>query len=277
MVDPYAGYDNNNVSHGDHSLYDKFQAALRQRRFPWSILRAEEEIQEGASYGTLSIAVETVVLLLLVEGCRRHLDSMAVHRPIFEAVLDGVYRELATLGIVELFIHLLHEYNVALNAQAEKLFVDVHFVFFYSAIFNALESSLLAFLTYRVSRDTWVRTEELETLHYVEIREEFDRIRKELYGDDTSNDQITRGTSHSDNTIGRRRTTEMTDEVQIIHRTTDNAYERRGTSFFFSMKLFCTKLLYTIKYPHLKAKHDKLLVQVRFHELRVHFLECVLK
>ena len=110
--------------------------------------------------------METIALLLFVEAFRRKLDHLATDRPIFMAVLDGVYRELATLGIVELFIHLLHEYYDDLDVAKEAVFVDVHFVFFYTAIFNAFQSTLMAVFTHKVSYHTWVRTEELELNHH---------------------------------------------------------------------------------------------------------------
>jgi len=49
--------------------------------------------------------------------------------------------------------------------------------------------------------------------------------------------------------------------------------ESKGAALWSSLKRFCVSCFYTIKYPRLKAKYNKLLVQVRFHEMRVHFLQ----
>ena len=284
MADLYSqGHDD---AHNDNDLppfhysdaYDKVLAALGQGRLPWSVFRASAEGEEEEavlSYGVLSVAVEILALLLFVETCRRHMDHLAVNRPIFQAVLEGVYRELATLGMVELFIHLLHEYQVNVNAHAEKVFVDIHFLFFFCAIFNALESSLLAFLAFRVSHNDWVRTEELEAFHYVEIREEFDRVRKELYGDDPPHSKKRRNKANQN--MEPRMREALEDLQNNIQKATVDFYESSGTSCFRSIQLFCMGIFYTIKYPHLKAKYNRLLLQVRFHDLRVHFLECVYK
>ncbi|CAB9519999.1 expressed unknown protein [Seminavis robusta] len=264
------------------SLYARIHAA--QGRLPWTVLRASAGAPPELYYGVLSVAVETLALLLFVEAVRRKLDHAAVGRPIFQAVLDGVYRELATLGIVELFIHLLHEYYDNLDTQKEAIFVDVHFVFFYCAIFNAMQSSILAFFAHRVSYNTWVKTEEVELNHYVEIREEFDQVRYELYGDDPpyslgrSSQQPT-DSDNDHNNSGPRRSNMIRNLSEGIQRSSldinnQNNNSRSSNNCWNSLKLFWVGIFYTVKYPHLKAKHDKLLVQVRFHELRIHFLHA---
>ena len=242
------------------------------------LLAGGDEPQE-LYYGTLSVAVLTLGLLLLVEACRRQLDRSAVNRPIFQAVLDGVYRELATLGIVELFIHLLHEYYDNLDTAAESVFVDVHFVLFYTAIFNALQSVILAVFAHRVSYATWVRTEELELNHYVEIREEFDRVRAELFDDSRyQQHQSQHNTTTSGNATERSTQPPSTRKSwhsvrRSLHRSTLEFYDSNGATVWDSIRSSCVGIYYYLKYPRLKAKHDELLVQVRFHEMRVHFLQ----
>jgi hypothetical protein len=136
---------------------------------------------------------------------------------------------VATLGIVELFVFLLLKYYDGVDKERKSVFADVHFALFYTAIFNALQSVLLAFVTTKASARLWVRTEHLELDHYVEIREEFDRVQGQLF-------------DHNDkHTIGR------------------------GKLLYASMR--------GLRSPALRSRRDELLVQVRFHELRLHFLE----
>jgi len=252
-------------------LYEKIRSARRHGIFPWHVSRAAagDGAPKEIYYGALSVAVLTLGLLLFVEACRRWLDRSAVHRPIFQAVLDGVYRELATLGIVELFIHLMHEYYDDLDVAAEAVFVDVHFVLFYTAIFNAIFSALLAAFAHHVSRRIWVRTEELELNHYVEIREEFDLIRSKLFG--------ISGQSKRKSIIEQQNNSLSTNIKNIsnsFQQSTYEFYDSSGRSCLTSLKKFGMGIFYGIKYPRMKQKHDKLLIQVRFHELRVHFLQA---
>jgi hypothetical protein len=46
-------------------------------------------------YSTLSVAVTTLVLILLVELIRHKLEVNAVGRPFFNTVLEGVYRDVS--------------------------------------------------------------------------------------------------------------------------------------------------------------------------------------
>ena len=83
---------------------------------------------------------------------------------------------MATLGIVELFVFLLLKYANDIDKERKAIFGEVHFALFYTAILNAFQSIIVAFFTTRVSSKLWVQTEHLELDHYVEIREEFDRV-----------------------------------------------------------------------------------------------------
>jgi hypothetical protein len=103
------------------------------------------------------------------------------------------------------------------------------FALFYTAVLNALQSVLLAFVTTKASARLWVRTEHLELDHYVEIREEFDRVQEQLFDHD------------DDAQIGRGK---------LIHETIRSLRSRA-----------------------LRGRMNELLVQMRFHELRLHFLE----
>ena len=144
---------------------------------------------------------------------------------------------------MELFIFLLHRYYEDLNVARELVFADVHFALFYTAIFNAFQSVIVAILSSRVSTKAWVVTEHLELDHYVELREEFDRIQAEL-----------------------------------LNGVDDDSYQDDNYDVFeFSwkaLKRVCRSVVYAVRYPRLRARYTELLVQIRFHQLRVQFLEA---
>lgn len=173
---------------------------------------------------------------------------------------------MATLGCVEFFIFLLHKYYTKLNIEQELVFADVHFTLFFTAIFNALESSLLAFCTTRVSERQWVKTEQLEVDHYVEIREEFERVEMLLYEQEGSDDLKQTITS-------RHSAVRMDDDNDASSSIGMDAAE---IAFEFNCKGIsrsCKDLARLIRHPHLSRKHHQLLVTIRFHELRIHFLQ----
>jgi len=127
---------------------------------------------------------------------------------------------VSTLGIVELVVWLLQSYASSIYYTDQKaVFAKVHFALFYTAVFNAGQTALVAFFAGRHSAFEWVKTEMCELNHYVEIREEFDRVRTKL-------GELEMGW------LGR------------------------------------------LRHPKLQHKYNRLLVQVRFHELRVHFLQA---
>lgn len=110
------------------------------------------------------------------------------------------------------------------------------------ALFNALQSAILAFFSYRVADRLWVKTETLELNHYIEIREEFERVDSILYGDEAQR---------------RVPASEFVFEYNV--RGLQKVWER-----------FCR----FVRHPIMSQRHADLLVQVRFHDLRVHFLKA---
>jgi hypothetical protein len=146
---------------------------------------------------------------------------------------------VAVLGIVELGVHLIQQFH-EFDKGRKAVFADIHFLLFYTDIFNALQAIIQAFATKRVSDRLWVRTEELELDHYVEIREEYDRVHEELYGVPP----------------------DMDSSQQSHHHDHHHHHPRRSG------------LINSILRPGLRAKYKKLLLQVRFHELRVNFLRA---
>jgi hypothetical protein len=189
--------------------------------------------EEPIDYSVLSIGVQTLALILFVEVVRYRLDSAAKGRPFFKTVLDGIYSELSTLGIVELVVYLILKYFENVDKAKKTVFADVHFALFYTAIFNAFQSVFVAWATWRTSNSLWVQTEFLDLDHYVEIREEFDRI-KAIFGAE--------------------------DDYEFVY---------GGGNFKGVLKYF----FQSVRNPGLRGRYMNLLVQVRFHQLRLHFLE----
>jgi hypothetical protein len=148
---------------------------------------------EGIDYTVLSIAVQTLGLILFVEIVKHKLDHAAKGRPFFGTVLHSVYDELSTLGIVELCVYLILKHYKDYDKAQKEVFADVHFALFYTAVFNAFQSVIVAMATIRTSNSLWVETEYLELDHYVEIREEFDRVKEKLGYE--SDDELTSGSS----------------------------------------------------------------------------------
>ena len=131
---------------------------------------------------------------------------------------------MATLGIVEFGVFLWGKYGT-INKDIKTKFADVHFALFCTAILNALQYSLTSIISTRLSNGLWVKTEQLELDHYVEIREEYDRVQ----------------------------------EIVGLQYTGYGKWIRNCILFIFR--------------PGLRKRHESLRIQVRFHELRLHFLE----
>ena len=211
----------------------------------------------------LAMAVVTMVLLMIVATIRHKIDQTAKGKEIFLAVLEAVYHELSTLGIVEATVFLVHHYYLDLNVQVERVFAEVHFTLFFVAIINALMSILLFFLASHVADNQWEKLERVDIDHYVVVRKQFDAMQEQLRAIqdyDYNESQHGNGDGNGDG---------------------DNHH---GHSFCRKMwNKTCTYLPYKYKYKYLLAnlkafiiinsKHRDLLVQVRFHELRVHFIE----
>jgi len=161
-------------------------------------------------------------------------------------------RKVSTLGIVEFAIWIMQSYYPDYPKAQKAVFAKVHFALFYTAIFNALQTILVAFFANRVAAYLWVRTETLELNHYVEVREEFDRVHRQL--------QDIHGRKGDGNNNGG---------------TADRSNEAAGAidEDDFDIGVIVQGLVDRIRHPYLKSKYNQLLVQVRFHELRVHFLQ----
>jgi len=210
--------------------------------------------------------------------------------------------KVATLGIVEFFLHLLAEYYPDYDKDRKQVFADVHFLLFYTAILNALQTVLTAFATKRRSKRLWVQTEMLELNHYVEIREEFQRVKQELdrlnnrisiISTSKSTRETSGGTTREASGYSESDTTKDVEELAVLPSngvsapTTDDDKNKRGHGWMRSSNseggaefdritfgVLWKALMDQIRYPNLRRKYNKLLMQIRFHELRVHFLEA---
>ena len=146
---------------------------------------------------------------------------------------------------------LVHHYYTDLNIKVEFVFAEVHFTLFFVAIINAIMSCLLYFFASQVAEQQWVRLETVDLDHYVAIRKQFDALEEQLLA--------IKNTEHS-----------KENKVQYKHQNSSR-----------EMNTFVQALRISNNIPRLRAnfrqminvKYRHLLVQVRFHELRVHFID----
>ena len=96
----------------------------------------------------------------------------------------------------------------------------------------------------------------MELDHYVEIREEFDRVQAKLYMEDTP--------KANDN-----KTDDAKDEEGQEFKTKIKKKQSSSSPLVRTLR----STIQSIRHPGLRGRYVHLLVQVRFHELRLHFLE----
>ena len=214
---------------------------------------------------------------------------------------------MSTLGIVEAVIFILHKYYAGLVVKTEMVFAEVHFTLFFVVIINAIMSSLLYFLSSRVAKNQWVRMEAIDLDHYVAVRNQFDDVNKKI--EELKANQIynkakknanSNGNKKSDNKHQRAVSFDLREEEvgsEEIQRQQQNYYATDKSNLSghssggFNSRSKSnsgggsgsgsgrTEHWFTSFYNDivtknvLKKKHRELLVQVRFHELRVHFIE----
>lgn len=123
------------------------------------------------------------------------------------------------------------------------VFIDVHFLLSYTAIFNAIQSVFLRLITSRRVEKAWVHTENVEISHYVAIRKEFELVERKLNQLRYNHD----------------------DRISIYSET--ETHDGR-----FSTRTKFSNWSQRIRHPNLTRRKYKLLVPIRFHELRVHLI-----
>lgn len=153
---------------------------------------------------------------------------------------------VSTLGIVEGIVFMVSHYYGDMNKNVKQVFAKVHFTLFYVAIINALMSCLLYFCAMHFANKHWVRLETVDVDHYVAIRKKFDALEEQLNSMNVSSD--------GNNTSMNNQSSNSSNEKSTVAKPL-NLFDKSN-------------------YRHLlNAKYRKLLVQVRFHELRLHFIE----
>jgi len=96
------------------------QASLvRQRFMASSDYDNLDDLTQSAEVSIYLIIILTLALVLLIEGLRRKLDALAHGHQFFQTVLELIYREVTTLGIVEFCLYLVHKYSDAYGSQTE--------------------------------------------------------------------------------------------------------------------------------------------------------------
>ena len=78
-----------------------------------------DDLTQSAEVSIYLIIILTLALVLLIEGLRRKLDALAHGHQFFQTVLELIYREVTTLGIVEFCLYLVHKYSDAYGSQTE--------------------------------------------------------------------------------------------------------------------------------------------------------------
>jgi hypothetical protein len=127
------------------------------------------------------------------------------------------------------------------------VFAKVHFTLFYTAVLNAMQTVLLAFLSFRISRRLWVDTESLSLNNYVEIREEFDHVNQQLQSLRRNGGRRIWKQPHDSQSTGSQRS--PTDALFDFH-------------LFGSITDLRRDVWELIRYPVLKRKYSNLLLQV---------------
>jgi len=190
------------------------------------------------SFSVFSMAVITLALLLIVELLIHRLNHTVQNKEFYNEVVNTLYRELATLGIVEFGIFVAHTYlGDKFPQKQEQVFARIHFLLFYTAIINALQSCVLFILSGRHIENMWVRNEKIDENYYVDIRREFDSVERKL----------------------------------------DKFHEMRSSSRAeeeFSISRLFGSLKRYLRHPVIVKKYEKLLVPIRFHDMRKHFIDA---
>lgn len=210
-------------------------------------------------YTVFGMVLVTMIFLLVVAAIRHKIDHLVRGRDFFESVLEACYHELSTLGIVEALVFIIHKYYVGPSSilQTERVFGEVHFTLFFVVIINAVMSTLLYLLSTRVANSQWVRMENIDLDHYVAVRRQFEDVDKKLKILKTRQER--RKGKKDYMTTNVRDSDAIPDETEMREHGVKTMFE------IFWTQIVTKKLL--------KRRQKELLLQVRFHELRVHFIE----
>ncbi len=196
---------------------------------------------------------------------------------------------VSTLGIVEAVIFILHKYYEGLVIQTEKVFAEVHFTLFFVVIFNTVMSSLLYVLSCYVANNQWSRTEAIDLDHYVAVRKEFEDVNRKIEmlkverrSHVEKRESPVKGQSH----VKKVSFHMQEDQLDLSGRLQTPASASASASASAPLPAPASVLerknswmrefwMQSITRKQvLVRKQRELLVQVRFHDLRVHFIEA---
>jgi hypothetical protein len=139
-------------------------------------------------------------------------------------------------------------------AFLEEAFTTVHFMIFYTAIFNAIQTCIVRQLALQQTYMTWRVTEDIEIDTYVAIRKEFDRLERRIKQLDPR---------YVGGIAKRAWSTKSSDDVNVSH----------SSYFSDSFRRMLFDLAFKVRHPQLYQRRKKLLTVIRFHEIRAHFIE----
>mmetsp|Transcript_28981 Transcript_28981/g.66311 ORF Transcript_28981/g.66311 Transcript_28981/m.66311 type:complete len:201 (-) Transcript_28981:4327-4929(-) len=111
----HANFDGDGTEYG-YEKNDEDHRGLSQR-----ILASSGGLVNIGNYTLFVFLVLTFFLIFFVEWALESLDHWAADRLFYRAVLETVYHELATLGVVEVIIWFLHRYWKTMNIVASSL------------------------------------------------------------------------------------------------------------------------------------------------------------
>ena len=134
------------------------------------------------------------------------------------------------------------------------IFVEIHFMLFYTAIFNAIQSCLVRLLSVRRTNKAWLLTEEIEIGHYAAIIKEFDRLERKIKQE-------------------KARYIGGISERAWPTVSSDGINDSQSSSCWESLHGAMSGIALRIRHPLIYRRRSELLTIIRFHELRVHFIE----
>lgn len=183
---------------------------------------------------------------------------------------------MSTLGIVEAAVFLLNQF-FEVNLEKERIFADVHFTLFFVAIINALMACIIYILAMIVAHQRWVKMETLDLEMYVAIRQEFDQVQAQLKALQKRAKANKDGNSNSNHTTSSDSSSFEQDWSQQNNpNNTTNNKNKNLVSVIGTIMENPTALRlgqHGTLIGILEKKYAGLLVQIRFHDMRVHFIE----
>lgn len=191
---------------------------------------------------------------------------------------------MSTLGIVEATIFLLNQF-FEVNLEKERIFADVHFTLFFVAIINALMACIIYILAMLVANERWVKMETLDFNHYVAIRRKFDQIESQLKAINERERLFAFGSGSGENAneMAKRTINKKAQKLKSHSSTEENSISDENDKDENTLETVIGKIMknpsalkfgqYRTLKRVLERKYSNLLVQIKFHDMRVHFIE----